>query len=186
MINNDFILVLGGHGTIGKHLQKLLKQQSVRFFAPKKNYLNLLNPSEIVFRLNELNPALIINLAAKKTNIRMNAETPLTIFQQTLDMNLNLMKAASSIDCPPNKIVNIISSCAYGEKEILIEDKFFEGNVNESIRPHGEAKKAVYMAGQYYRKERGLNVISLALNNIYGGCNWGKPDELKVCDALIK
>lgn len=186
MANKDFVLVLGGHGTIGRHLQKLLKKQGSRFLAPTKSYLNLLNLTEVMYRLNELNPTVIINLAAKKTNIKMNAEHPLTIFQETLDINLNLLKAASAIDCKPNKIVNIISSCAYGENELLIEDKFFEGNVNASIRSHGEAKKMVYLAGQYYRKECSLNVVSVALNNIYGGCNWSKPDELKVCDALIK
>ncbi len=56
-----------------------------------------------------------------------------------------------------------------------------------SVLAHGLAKKNTYVLGEFYRQQYGLNVINVALNNIYGGVrDWSRSADLKVVDALIK
>ncbi len=181
------ILLFGGHGVIGNALRGLFIDNEYDYIAPEKNFVNLLDYKQLTWYLDRTRPKYIINLAAVKTNIQINAEQPATICTKTMEMNLNLLKACVEIDrYRPKKLINIISSCAYGQADLLIESDFLKGEIHPSVKPHGEAKRMVYLFGKFYRAEYKLNVVTACFNNIFGGSNWSRVETLKVLDSMVR
>ncbi len=181
-------LVLGGSGRIGRELLKLMSKAGYTVVVPTHKEFDLLDSSCNLFnKLNFIRPDYIINLAAVTTTIKLNRDYPASIYVDTLRMNINLLDACNSLLAyRPEKIINVISSCAYGQADILQEDNFLKGNIHESVRPHGEAKKGVYLASQFYRQEEDLPVTCVCFNNVCGNERWNDPDSLKVLSSLVK
>lgn len=191
-LNNDLILVIGGYGTIGNEVCRLLSERNANYIAVNKKSLDFLDYNLVMNYLNFCRPKYIINLMAVKTNISKNKKSPFDIYAQTVQMNTNLFAALTEVLMDtdyykPEKIISVVSSCAYGDTGLtLVEDKFDTYSVNQSIAPHGNAKRNLYYLAQYARQQYEMNAITLCFNNIYGGVDWNKPYDLKVCDALIK
>jgi len=187
------MLLLGGWGVIGRQLQPLFRERGIEFFAPTHKECELLeqdwdNPCGLYSVLRSYDITSVLSLAAVKTNIFLNKTKPANIAYRTAMMNASLfdMCAEYNINHHLEKVVHIVSSCAYPSgKDLLVESEFFDGNVHESVRPHGESKRFSYMLGQWYRQEFSLPVVALALNNVYGGCDHSHKDTFKVLDALI-
>ncbi len=187
MINqNKPILVIGGSGRTGQCLTYLLKRGMYKYYAPTKLEMNVLQPNSIEPILSLYDIEYVINLFGITTTIRLNHDFPADIFTQTIIGNTNIIKACNT--CGVEKLINIVSSCAYpSDKPFLKESEFWTGEVHESVRPHALAKRGMYALSQFYRQQYGLNVICLAFNGLYGSVrNWNNPDSLKACDSLIK
>lgn len=188
MINKeDTILVFGGSGKVGKQFIQLLKQGGYTYLAPRKCELNMLNDDALWHYIRNERPDYIVNLAAVTTTIALNKEFPATIHHNTLLMNMNLLNVCALWGNDKfKKIINIISSCAYGESDILVEKNFLKSNVHESVMPHGEAKKQVYLMSQFYKQQYNLPVTCICFNNICGNERWTQPSSLKVLSSLVK
>ena len=90
------ILLTGGNGFIGTNLNKEL---SVRFpsyniFSPTSSELNLLLYSEVSYFLKENNIQIVLHLASHLAGIGDLTEDPLGYYEDNLDMNYNIIKAA--------------------------------------------------------------------------------------------
>ena len=186
MINKqEHILVLGAYGTVGTHLKKLLEYGGYQYLAPTHSECDLLDYSKILYYIGWYDIEVVINLAAKKTTIRLNAESPDEIYSDTVQMALNVFRACSERNV--KRVVSVISSCAYPftADQPLREIDFDKGPPHPSILPHGQAKRSLYYLSKFYRQRYGLDAVNIVFNNIYGGQSFDKPDQLKVCDALV-
>jgi len=179
---NEKIILFGGRGTVGKALRKLLLSEGYEFISPSRRECDLCNLNEVDNLFHTYQPKYTINLTGEKTNITTNDKTPALIYSNTVQAGLNLFYCCQLYGV--KKLLQVVSSCAYPyDKTPLREEDFDKGQVHPSIESHGNAKRQLYYLAKYYKKQYGLNTITLCFNNIYGGRN---PKEiLKVCDSLI-
>ena len=165
------ILVFGGHGTIGIPLVKMLEENHT-IYNPTHKELDLLDYNELndAFYYPSLSveekPDLIINLAAKETNISLNKTNPVDIYRDTVQMGLNVFETCRIHKIP--RLIQCVCSCSYGEAELLKEANFDKTPPNETVLPHAHAKRQLYYMAQFYRQQYGLMTQTLCFNNVYG------------------
>ena len=168
------ILILGGHGVIGTPLVKLLRENHT-VFAPPHSELDLLDKEELndAFIYPSLSieekPEVVINLAAKKTNISLCKTNPVEIYRDTVQMGLNIFEACHIHKIP--RLIQCVCSCSYAPTKLLKEDEFDKGPVDPSVESHGYAKRQLYYMAKFYRQEYGLVTNTICFNNVYGYLN---------------
>lgn len=178
-------LVLGAYGRLGKQLVQLMEKSGyTNLLFPTHFQCDLLNPYSYEQYFHENRPHAVINLAAKVTNINLCNHYPASIARETVLMNTAVLEMAKKYEV--EKVVNIISSCAYdGEAPLLREEEFLTGCPHPSVMAHGLAKRMVYFLGNSYAKQYHMNVVNIAFNTYFGCTNWEHPNSLKFLDSLI-
>jgi len=181
---NNSVLVFGASGKVGRNLVPLLKEKYDCVLTPIHQECDLLELESVRSYLEKWLPNSIINLAAKTTTMSLNKTYPADISYETLLMNMNILELSSGL--PIKKLINVVSSCAYANNDILVEDRFLDGPIHPSVLPHGSAKRQVYILSKHYKDQYNLPVTCVCFNNICGSEYWANPDSLKVLSALVK
>ena len=77
-------------------------------------------------------PDYILNCAAFVGGIQFGHQHPVELFQNNLQMTLNLLEAAQQFGV--TRVVNPISNCAYpGDATLFKEDQFWDGPIPKLI-----------------------------------------------------
>ncbi len=183
----DTILVFGGSGKVGKSFMHLLKEGGYSYLCPRHCEVDMTNENALWKYINNVRPEYIVHLAGVTTTIALNKTNPAIIHHDTIAMTSNLLKACANLNGHrPKKIINILSSCSYGEADILKEEDYLKGNIHPSVMPHGQAKQTCYLMGTFYKQQFNMPVTHVCFNNICGSETWNRPETLKVLSALVK
>jgi len=182
------ILVTGAHGFVGQYLVKnLLKKRKVlkeNLFLPTSSELDLRKWEDCQKAVK--GQEVVIHLAAKVGGIGYNLEKPGELFYDNLIMGAHLMEAARQEGI--EKFIAVITICAYPKFTDVPfkEDDLWSGYPEETNAPYGLAKKMLLVQAQAYRKQYGLNAISLLPVNMYGPGDTFDQSKSHVIAALIK
>ena len=191
MVNSDLqskrIAVTGGKGFLGKHLTDKLRDKGYRHILvadlPEYNFVEL---PDIRRMYDELEPDVVIHLAAKVGGIGFNEKNPATLFYENLMMGVQLLHEGylRKID----KFVAIGTICAYPKFTPVPfrEEDIWNGYPEETNAPYGLAKKMMLVQSQAYRRQYGFNSIFLLPVNLYGPGDNFDPESSHVIPALIK
>lgn len=181
------ILLTGGAGFLGIHLQEELMKRDVskeNITVPRsKNY-------DLRFRENckkvVKNQDVVIHLAANVGGIGYNREHPGDLFYDNIMMCTNLMEEARKAGV--EKYTAIGTICAYPKHTPVPfkEEDLWEGYPEETNAPYGLAKKMQLVQSQAYRDQYGFNSIFLLPVNLYGPGDNFDPESSHVIPALIK
>jgi len=186
---NERIVITGGAGFLGKHLQKEL----LRCGARQENLLiplivdyDLTKEADVIRMYDCLEPAIVIHLAAEVGGIGANQANPGRFFYANMAMGLHLIEHARLRNI--KKFVQVGTICAYPKFTPVPfkEENLWNGYPEETNAPYGIAKKALLVMLQAYRQQYGLNGIYLLPVNLYGP---GDNFDLKsshVIPALIR
>jgi GDP-L-fucose synthase len=184
---NRRITVTGGKGFLGTHLIKKLRDRGYQniSIADLPDY-NLTNLVDIRRMYNDLQPDIVIHLAARVGGIGYNQENPATLFYDNLMMGTQLLHEGhlKKID----KFVAIGTICAYPKYTPVPfkEEDLWNGYPEETNAPYGLAKKMMLVQSQAYRQQYGFNSIFLLPVNLYGpGDNFSFKSS-HVIPALIR
>lgn len=101
------ILVTGGSGMVGQHLQLVLSDA----VFPTKQELNLCDIFSIENYFDKNKPEIIVHAAAKVGGIVDNMTSPYDFFEQNVLINTNIIKTAIKYRIP--RLLAISSTCAY-------------------------------------------------------------------------
>ncbi len=182
------ILLFGSNSMIGKAITEYCKLWHYDIKGYDRHQCNCLDFDKVynIFQKHEDNiPEYVISLVGINGNITFNQECPGEICGQTIQMNLNIMKA--SIAWAVKKVLIPISSCAYAPKPLLKEEEFLKGQPHASVEAHGYARRFLYILGQQYNKQYGNRFVFPVLNNTFGPNDYfERPEKLKVFGTLIK
>lgn len=190
VMNNDFwkkrrVLITGGHGFLGRHLARKLKQLRPKYLLiPSSEEYDLRNLEACKKVVKDID--IVIHLAAKVGGIGYNQRIPGEMFYENLIMGVQLMEEACKSDV--EKFVSIGTVCAYPKFTPIPfkEEDFWRGYPEETNAPYGLAKKMLLVQGQAYRRQYGFNAIYLIPVNMYGpGDNFDSKSS-HVIPALIK
>jgi GDP-L-fucose synthase len=188
-LTNKKIIITGGDGFWGRHLQDRLKGHGV----PAKNILipliddyDLTKESDVIGMYGDMAPDIVIHLAAEVGGIGANRENPGRFFYSNMAMGLHLIEQARIRGL--EKFVQIGTICAYPKFTPVPfkEEDLWNGYPEETNAPYGIAKKALLVMLEAYRAQYGLNGIYLLPVNLYGPGDNFNPASSHVIPALIK
>lgn len=179
------IVVTGATGFLGKRVCKALKNQGINYIGTSKSLGLDLRDREATFKFFFKNqPEYILNCAAYVGGIQFGYKHPAELFENNLQMTLNLLAAAHQSKV--QRIVNPISNCAYpGAASYFKEEQFWDGPLHESVMVYGFVRKASWVGSWAYSKQYGLDVINLILSNMYGPEDHFEEERSHALGALI-
>lgn len=185
-IDEAKVLVTGGEGFFGRAICKYLIQKGADVIFPKHSEVNLLDLEQTNRFLDYARPDYCIHAAGYNGGIEFNRMYPADILYANAVMGLNLYHACVYMQV--KKMVSITTSCAYPDTgmELLKEDTFWNGLPNQTIRPHGLAKRMLQAASEAYKTQHGFNGVTVCVTNLYGPHDTFNLTRTKVVGALIR
>src|SRR5215211_7770489 len=129
----------------------------------------------------------VIHLAANVGGIGYNRRNPGPLAHDNLAMGLNVFEACRELGV--EKLVAAGSVCAYPKfaRVPFREDEIWDGYPEESNAPYGLAKKMLFVLGDSYRRQYGLDSCVPVMANLYGpGDNFDLEDSHVIAAMVHK
>jgi len=188
-LTKERIIITGGAGFLGKHLQQQLRSRGVpaqSLLVPTIEQYDLTSQAAVARMYDDLTPTVVIHLAAEVGGIGANRENPGRFFYANMAMGLHLIEQARIRGL--KKFVQIGTICAYPKFTPVPfkEEDLWRGYPEETNAPYGVAKKALLVMLQAYRQQYGLNGIYLLPVNLYGPGDNFDLQSSHVIPALIR
>jgi len=181
------ILILGSGGLVGSSLTRVLGQNKKYKIHPstRKN-TNLFIKDETEKLINDVNPDLIINAAAKVGGIVANNTNRTEFILENLKININLLE--SIIPYKEIKLINLGSSCIYplDSPNPISEDNLMNGKLEPTNSPYAMAKLTAIEMGDALSQQYGHSIINLMPTNLYGPNDNFSETSSHVIPGLIR
>ena len=184
---NRRVVVTGGAGFLGGYVVDGLRKRGCKnILVPKIEDYDLVKSDDIVRMYDDMEPDIVIHLAAVVGGIGANREHPGEFFYKNLMMGVQLIEHGRLRQI--EKFVAIGTVCLYPKFTPVPfkEDDIWNGYPEETNAPYGLAKKMLLVQSQSYRAEYGFNSIFLVPVNLYGPGDNFDPASSHVIPALIK
>lgn len=187
--SKERIVVTGGAGFLGRHLQKELISRGLSqksLLVPLIDDYDLTKEADVLQMYEQMQPTVVIHLAAEVGGIGANQANPGRFFYANMAMGLHLIEHARLRKI--KKFVQVGTICAYPKFTPVPfkEENLWEGFPEETNAPYGIAKKALLVMLQAYRQQYGLNGIYLLPVNLYGPGDNFDLQTSHVIPALIR
>ena len=188
-LSKQMIIVTGGAGFLGRHLQRELARMGVgpdRLRVPTIEQYDLTEKADVLRMYADMKPTVVIHLAAEVGGIGANMANPGRFFYANMAMGLHLIEQARHHGLA--KFVQVGTICAYPKFTPVPfrEEDLWNGYPEETNAPYGIAKKALLVMLQAYRQQYGLNGVYLLPVNLYGPGDNFNPASSHVIPALIR
>jgi GDP-L-fucose synthase len=188
-LSGERIVVTGGAGFLGRHLQQQLRSRGVsaeNLLIPLIEQYDLTREGDVVRMYEQMEPTLVIHLAAEVGGIGANQANPGRFFYANMAMGLHLIEQARIRRL--KKFVQVGTICAYPKFTPVPfkEEDLWNGYPEETNAPYGIAKKALLVMLQAYRRQYDLNGIYLLPVNLYGPGDNFDLQTSHVIPALIR
>lgn len=186
MQKDSKILVLGGHGFVGKNVVTALQQLGHTVsIASRKTGVDLTDYAVTEKYLAALSPEVIFNCAAHVGSLHYVTTYAADVLHDNIQMSLNLYKAVAKV-CPKAKIINPLSNCSYpGASDIQTEAEWWNGPVHDSVFSYGNAKRFLYVLSKCYQKQYGINSVNLLVPNTFGPGDATDPNKTHALNGMI-
>ncbi len=152
------VLVTGGTGFVGRHLQEELKRRGMPFFAfgRRQHDLTRREPAEAVFR-EHADAGLVLHLASFQAAGEFPGKHPAEQFFVNNLIHNHALEAWRKF-IPRAKFIGIGASCAYpSAAQAMTEDRIFEGPIHGSVFAYGATKRLLYTGILAYNDQFKLN-----------------------------
>jgi GDP-L-fucose synthase len=181
------VVVTGGAGFLGRFVVDRLRDlRDIEVFVPRSADYDLIQGDDIQKLYADMQPDLVIHLAAVIGGIGANQKTPGTFFYENLMMGVQLIEQARLHGV--QKFMALGTVCAYPKftPTPFREEDLWNGYPEETNAPYGLAKKMMLVQAQSYRQQYGFNTIFLLPANLYGPGDNFDPEKSHVVPALVR
>lgn len=178
------ILVTGGKGMVGKHLQEIL---------PKATYIgskdcDLTSWKEVEYMMFLQKPEHIIHLAAKVGGIQDNIAKPAEYYDNNILINTHILRASKQFEV--KKFTGILSTCIYPdtiENYPMKEEDMFLGPPTKTNFSYGYAKRCLAVQIDAYNEQYGTKYNYLIPCNLYSEYdNFNNENKMHFMTSLLK
>jgi len=178
------ILITGGNGMVGKHLQEILPNAT--YIGRKDCNLTLWKEVEYMMFLHK--PTHIIHLAAKVGGIQDNIAKPAEYFDENILINTHILRA--SLQFNVKRFTGILSTCIYPDtvkNYPMKEEDMFLGPPAQSNFSYGYAKRCMAVQIDAYNKQHNTKYNYLIPCNLYSEYdNFNNESKMHFMTALLK
>ena len=179
----DKILVTGGSGLVGRHLQDVLPEAT---YVSSSAY-DLTDMKEVKEMMIDFEPNIVIHLAARVGGIVDNINYPVDYLEENVLMNTNVLKACHEFNV--EKVIAILSTCIYPDvvdTYPMKEEDLFNGPPTPTNFSYGFAKRCMAAHIDSYRKQYDKKWCYLIPCNLYGEYDKYEEHHSHFVSALIK
>jgi len=177
------ILVTGGSGLVGKHLQDIMTDA---YYFSSADY-DLTSMKEVGFMFNSIRPNIVIHLAARVGGIVDNITNPVDYYEQNVLMNTNVLMKCHSLNV--DRVIAMATSCSYPdvvESYPMVEDNLFDGRPPYDNFSYAMSKRAMVSHINAYVKQYNKRWCYLIPCNLYGEYDKYEEQHSHFISALIK
>ena len=185
-LSGKTVVLTGSEGFFGSHIYRSLLDKGANIVSVPHSKLDLMALQNVIDFFVNVEPDYCIHCAGYNGGIQFNLANPAHILYTNTVMGLNIYEACRITET--KKLVSIMSSCAYPDTgmEVLNEKDFWNGPPNSTIKSHGIAKRVLQAAAESYKKQHGLNAVTVCVTNLYGEFDTFNLERTKVVGALIR
>lgn len=169
MDNTAKIYVAGHRGLVGSSICCKLEKEGYRNLVVRtRSELDLTDPMATLAFFEDEKPEYVFVAAAKVGGIMANSTYPVDFLRDNILIETNILHAAWKMRT--RKTLMLGSSCIYPRlaEQPIREEYLLAGPLEPTNQWYAIAKIAGLMLGQAYRRQYGMNVISVMPTNLYG------------------
>src|SRR5512136_541238 len=181
------VVVTGGAGFLGSYVtEELGRRGATRVLVPRSKDYDLVDMGAVKAMYRDLQPTIVLHLAARVGGIGANRDNPGKFFYDNLMMGVQLIEVGRQVGL--KKLVALGTICAYPKfcPVPFKEADLWNGYPEETNAPYGIAKKALLVQSEGYRAQYGFNSIVLFPVNLYGPRDNFDLHTSHVIPALIR
>jgi GDP-L-fucose synthase len=180
------VLIAGSTGLAGSAIANAFESTGEEVIRVNRSVVDLTDVAATKKFLKRTKPALVVDAAAKVGGIGANNSKPVEFLADNLRIQSSLMQGA--FEAGVEKFVFLGSSCIYPRDcaQPIKEEFLMTGPLEPTNSAYAVAKIAGIEMINSYRKEHGLNWISLMPTNLYGPRDNFNLSESHVLPALIR
>lgn len=187
MINNIIgkkVLVTGSQSMLGLQVMAQLVNYGAIPYGVHHEQTDLMDFEKCEELFHKIKPKYVIHCAGFNGGIFYNQTYPATIYSHSTTMGTNVLECSAKHKI--EKVVSVLTSCAYPVNELLVEKDFLKGEPHDSVQCHAYAKRHLFVFGKQLNKQYGLNHIAVVFNNMYGPRDSFDERKTKFIGGLIK
>jgi GDP-L-fucose synthase len=177
------ILVTGGNGLVGKHLQDILPEAT---YISSKDY-DLTESYNVHRLMYKERPDVVIHLAARVGGILDNITNPVDYLEQNILINTNVLKHCHQFNV--SKVISILSTCIYPDvvdTYPMKEEILFNGPPPPDNFAYAMSKRCMATQMDSYVKQHNKKWSYLIPCNLYGEHDKYEEHHSHFVSALIK
>lgn len=187
MNKNEKIFVAGHKGLVGSALVKKLKKEGYNnLLLRTKEELDLRDQLAVTHFFNKEKPAYVFLSAAKVGGIGWNKQCPAEFAYDNLQIQNNIIH--NSYLNNVKKLLFLGSACIYPKitPQPIKEEYLMTSELEPTNEGYALSKIVGLKMCQYYKKQYGLNCISLMPANLYGINDNFNVEKCHVIPAMIR
>lgn len=180
------VWVAGHRGLVGQALVRRLSREQCEILTCTRSDVDLRRQAETEAWVADRRPEVIFHAAATVGGILANDTRPAEFLYDNLAVTMHVVEAARRSGTA--KVVLLGSSCIYPRlaPQPIAEEALLSGPLEPTNQWYAIAKIAGLMLGQSYRRQHGLDVISVMPTNLYGPGDNFDPQSSHVLPALMR
>lgn len=187
MLNNsERIYVAGGTGMVGASVVSALRGKGCTdIITTNSRELDLRRQNNVEEFFQKNTPSVVVLAAAKVGGVQDNLDFPADFISDNILIETNVIR--TSFESGVKTLIYICSSSIYPtDCDEPKEEDLFKGNVNESNEGYSLAKLFGVKMCEMYRKQYGVNYISVVPCNLYGANDRFKGNSAHVIPSMIR
>jgi GDP-L-fucose synthase len=181
------VFVAGQSGMVGSALIRSLKEIDCEVLSINSKELDLRNSLDVDNWFKDNKPDTVFLAAAKVGGILANSNYPADFLIDNLLIQNSVI--SSAFKHKVNKLMFLGSSCIYprAAKQPIKENALLTGKLEPTNEAYAIAKIAGIKLCQFYRKQHGVDFISVMPTNLYGpGDNFHSQNSHVVAALILK
>lgn len=182
MIKKTNIVVTGGTGLVGQHLQRIMPNA---IYLGSSDY-NLLDYTDTCTMMCDYEPAVVVHLAARVGGIKANMENQYDFLMDNLDINSHVIEVANGIGA---RVIAMSSTCIYpdvAEVYPMDESMIHKGPPQSTNEGYAIAKRVLHKQIEFSNQKFGTQHCCLIPCNLYGEHDNYDLDTCHFVSALLK
>jgi len=180
------VLILGGHGFVGKAIAESLKKTEHDVFVlSRRDGLDLTDFSCTKDHFVRIMPEAIINCAAHVGGIHYVSSFAADVVHDNVLMTLNIYKTVKEV-CAKTMIINPLANCCYpAEVDVCYESNWMNGEVHDSVFSYGNCKRFEYVVSKNYNKQYNIKSKNFIVPNTFGPGDYTDPNIVHAINGMI-